>query len=367
MTDYLWQYISHYTVIVKLLQTRKTALNQFCLSIEDNAHKSFTDRIMIELLTLSELDTFHYLQTIFLRSTNLTHYNLKHQLYIDMNAFKEFSFSTHIYHTKNTHESSISEQKSMKFILFLSKTLSDAETHYWLTELEVADLVWVIQKICHMIEFSEMSTIVYTDHFTTLSIVKQFSLTAIISIDRMNLQLVHASEFLQCFQLDIHHKKDKMNIISDTLFWLASQFYCSQVSVNNLSLNALVIETPIYVTSLVKMSNTFCQCLINAYQTESQWTHIQTMIENNKALSENTVNLLYWLTKDLIYFNNVEWEAYLCISYSLIKEVFQLAHNELDYADYAHTHKCLSQDLYIYNMTTYLHEYIWACSKCQLN
>ena len=69
-----------------------------------------------------------------------------------------------------------------------------------------------------MIEFSKMSTIVYTDHFTTLSIVKQFSLTAIILIDRMNLQLVCASEFLQCFQLDIYYKKDKMNIILDALF-----------------------------------------------------------------------------------------------------------------------------------------------------
>ena len=134
-----------------------------------------------------------------------------------------------------------------------------------------------------------------------------------------------------------------------------------------MSLNALIIEIFIYAASLMKMSDTFCQCLINIYQTESQWNCIQTMIENNKALDENTVNLLYWLTKDLIYFEDVKWEAHLCISHNLIKEVFQLAHNELDHISYIYTHKYLSQDLYIYNMMTHLHEYIQTCSQCQLN
>ena len=153
----------------------------------------------------------------------------------------------------------------MKFILFLSKTLSDAETHYWLTELEIADLVWIVQKIHHMIESDETLTIVYTDHSATLSIAKQSSLTITISIDRMNLQLVCTSEFLQWFQLDVHHKTGKMNIISDTLFCLASQSYCSSVSAENLSLNALMTEVFIYAASLVKMSNIFCQCLIKTY------------------------------------------------------------------------------------------------------
>ena len=71
--------------------------------------------------------------------------------------------------------------------------------------------------------------------------------------------------------------------------------------------------------------------------------------------------------KNLIYFDNVKWEAYLCISYDLVKKVFQLAHDELDHTSYAHTHECLSQGLYIYNMMTHLYEYIQACSQCQLN
>ena len=46
-----------------------------------------------------------------------------------MNTSKEFSFEAHIYHMKKSH-SFISDQKSMKLILFFSKTLANAKTQY---------------------------------------------------------------------------------------------------------------------------------------------------------------------------------------------------------------------------------------------
>ena len=44
-------------------------------------------------------------------------------------------------------------------------------------------------EIYHMLKSAE-KTIVYTDHSATLNIVYQFSLTSMISIDKLNLQLV---------------------------------------------------------------------------------------------------------------------------------------------------------------------------------
>ena len=101
-----------------------------------------TDRTAIEEPTLSELNSFHQLQSLFSRLTILIHYNLKYQLYTDMNTSKEFDFEAHIYHMKESHDfTSILDSKSMKLILFLSKSLANTETHYWLTELEVTNLV----------------------------------------------------------------------------------------------------------------------------------------------------------------------------------------------------------------------------------
>ena len=82
---------------------------------------------VIEKSTLSELDSFHQLQGLFSRLIILIHYDSKHQLYADINASKKFDFEAHIYHMKESH-SSISDQKSMKLILFLNKTLANAET-----------------------------------------------------------------------------------------------------------------------------------------------------------------------------------------------------------------------------------------------
>ena len=47
-----------------------------------------------------------------------------------------------------------------------------------------------------MLESTEKPTIVYTDHSATLGIIQQSSLTSTVSIDKLNLQLVRASEYL---------------------------------------------------------------------------------------------------------------------------------------------------------------------------
>lgn len=58
----------------------------------------------------------------------------------------------------------------MESVLFFSRLLVDAETRYWPMELEVAGLIWVIEKIRHMIEASEQPVIsihgslLYSEH-----------------------------------------------------------------------------------------------------------------------------------------------------------------------------------------------------------
>jgi len=58
------------------------------------------------------------------------HFLSKQQLYINLNAFKEFSFEAHIYYAKEIAKDSTSKQKFIKFVLFLSRLLQDAEMQY---------------------------------------------------------------------------------------------------------------------------------------------------------------------------------------------------------------------------------------------
>ena len=101
-----------------------------------------------------------------------------------------------VYHSKGPEsEGQIPKQKDVEPILFLSKLLTEAESRYWPTELEIAALVWAVKKVRHLVEATDQPTIVYTDHSATIQIVRQTSLNTT-SVEKLNLRLIWASEYL---------------------------------------------------------------------------------------------------------------------------------------------------------------------------
>lgn len=109
-------------------------------------------------------------------------------------------------------------------IIFISRLLIPAETRYWPTELELAGLVWVLRKIRHLVEATELPTIVYNDHGASLGIAKQTTLSTS-STDKLNIRLVRASNYIRWFQLNITHKPGKQHIVPDALVGI--QVSCS--------------------------------------------------------------------------------------------------------------------------------------------
>jgi len=67
-----------------------------------------------------------------------------------------------------------------------------------------------------MIEVMTENVIIYTDYVISVKISCQFSLN-ITAVKKLNLYLIQASEYLQCFCLNVHYKSEKSNIISDAL------------------------------------------------------------------------------------------------------------------------------------------------------
>jgi len=122
LTEYLQQYISKYAAIIKPLQLQKTFLNQGLRVKETkgNARKCQAITIRLNESTFKKLNAFHHLQMLFSQPTMLVHFSSKHQLYVDLNAFKEFEFEAHVYHAKKAKKNKTPQQKSMKPILFLS-------------------------------------------------------------------------------------------------------------------------------------------------------------------------------------------------------------------------------------------------------
>ena len=149
-------------------------------------------------------------------------------------------------------------------------------------------------------------------------------------------------------------------MISNALSRLASRSYRAET--NEFILN--IIED--FSVSVIIVSEAFRRRLLDGYQ-ESRWARAIVMIKTNDRLGDNSVKLSYKLIENLLYFNDDEKSLRLYISSVIKAEMFKLAHDKMRYSKYARTYERLTQDLYIYNMTIKLHEFIRHCSHYQLN
>ena len=92
--------------------------------------------------------------------------------------------------------------------------LTGAKSRYWPTELKMAALVWIVRRIAHMIKSSKYPTVIYTDHEANSAIAAETKFS-IININKLNLKLIRASTYLSQFRLNIRHRSEKFNVISN--------------------------------------------------------------------------------------------------------------------------------------------------------
>ena len=278
LTGWLWFYILYYAQIVASLQAQKTALLKTLSTSKNNAQKQHACHINIDAPTSEKLHFFHILQKLFAEPTFLCHFDSECCLYIDVDAFKQYGFSAVIYHVDGNPDDTEFSCHSIQSIMFLNKLLMSAEQNYWLTEMETAELVWIVWKMCHLIEFSskKLIIIIITDHNVTTFIARQMHLTTMINTDKLNLQLICVSQYLSQFSLDIQHCSDKIHFISDVLSRLLDSM--EEEKENNIDmLNDLSIEA--YHIILVELVDKFKQWVQNAYKEDPAWKWILDMIK----------------------------------------------------------------------------------------
>ena len=101
-------------------------------------------------------------------------------------------------------------------VLYLSRLLSKYEVNYWPTELEIAGIVWVLQKTRHMMEGS-VAVKVYTDHKSAEDVLNSRNFKTTSSV-RQNLRLIRASQFVSQYpNVKIIYRPGKDNVNADAL------------------------------------------------------------------------------------------------------------------------------------------------------
>lgn len=239
------------------MQNRKTKLLKFAF-ILDKVRKAYVFKIKINSIE-QKLNSFQIVQESLFKSTFLIHFNAKQQLYVDLNFSKKNDIETMIYHLDHEWKENVKSyffRKAVRSLMFLNRLLNSAETRYWSIEFELAELVWVLRKIRHLVESITTITVIYTDHDATLEIIKQITLF-ISSTDRLNLRLIRASNYVQRFNLNIRHKSDRLHLISNALSRLSTQLFVSEI--NESELNVL------FTASLVEMTSEFRKRIITDY------------------------------------------------------------------------------------------------------
>jgi len=184
-------------------------------------------------------------------------------------------------------------------------------------------------------------------------------------VEKLNLRLIRASEYLQRFRLDVRYKPGKTNIIPDALPRLARREYRNES--DEAALDALHAAglTPTYANTLIELSPEFKQQVADGYTAEGKWQRILSMINDNSKLEDNAAAISYACVHGLIYYKDIEKGYRLCIPKSLYQDVFRIAHDTIGHPGYARTHERLTDSLYLPDLSKHLHATARSASSCR--
>ena len=369
LTSWLRDYISHYVDISKSFQNRKIELLRDESTIE-SVKRVYFSKTRVQHSTTEKTVSFDALQTVLTKSFYLVHSNFKRQLFINLNVNKKFEFDVTFYYVKKIYFDQLEFDKYffrhvIKSIFFLSRLLIDVETKYWFIELKIVDIVWMLKKTRHIVEISSNKTIVYIDHESALDIANQITMTTI-SIDKFNLRLVRASNYIQRFNFDIRHKSNKQHIVFDVLSRLVNDDINASM-IKNFDENELDV---LFIISLIEMKKDFRNRIFDDYKIDLNWQKINQILniddENVAKLSFcKRENDLIFRSNDFIINDHVYEFRCLCIFHLVVSNILRLTHDD-EYANYVKCFEKMFASYYIRNLSRYLRDYLKHCSKCQI-
>ncbi len=244
------------------------------------------------------MTSFLLLQKNLIKITLLFHFDKEKWLWIDFNESKKFDFEVIVFHVMKEFFKEIwSTKDDIQSIMILNRLLTSTERNYWSIELETAELIWVIKKIKHLIQFFEKSIIIQTNHAAIIDICKQTLIINTNFVMRMNLRLIRISQFLSQFSnLEIRHKSRKYHLISNALSRLQSLNEENLLN-NHAKLNELFVEyikvIYVYNTIFIELNSEFRARIIEKYFRDETWKRIIRTIDENAALKENAAKLFF--------------------------------------------------------------------------
>jgi hypothetical protein len=312
--------------------------------------------------------------------------------HVDSSAENGFASAVHQVPQQNMANMSVDDVlngnydcKLEKPVLYLSRTLSKHEHNYWPTELEIAGIVWSVQKTRHLIEGTNHVKIC-TDHKSAEDVLTSTTLKTSSAV-RQNLRLIRASQFLSQYpHVRIIFRLGKDMVNADAISRLhriqediapAEDIYGFVVTVVGISTNVLkdIADgytkdrqlAPIY-TQLLKKSQH------HDVPDDANSDAIVPMADiHNTPLSDETITYQGFHAKHchgylLMFMTDLVDEHHrLCILQSCHQNFFDAVHDQATHDGYHKCYQRLRPNYYIPNMSRLLKRYISECPTCAVN
>lgn len=373
LTGWLRQYVAYYSQLIEPLNRKKTEL----LKAAPKAGYARTHYAKTTEVPQNEDDlwiSYQAIQDAFKEPRWLAHFDPARQLYIGLDASKH-GFGVVVFHAKGdpTNPEDI-KRSNIEPIQFISKVLSTAERSYWPTELEVACLVHTIKRTRHMVDSAPLDKppIVLTDHAATTGIAKQTSLTSS-SVDKLNLRLVRASQYLSQYRLDIRHVPGRTHIVPDALSRL-SNLRCNEADLTTNVLDDLSAfqteeDLSTYKMTMLELDDDFKNHLKEAYRQDKHWASVLEILEPYGQHPDPQELPIPFLQQDqlLYYIEPIDHSLRLVIPKSLQGDIFEMMHDQRMHTGFNRTYEAIRTTYHIRKLAKHLDEYIRHCRKCGPN
>ena len=410
LIDWFRDFVFWYAQKANVLQRRKILLIRLFFFNKKSIRKIYSQRIVIENFTNEKLKFYRQLQKSFNQTIFLIHFFVNRILFTDIDVFKRRDFEIITYHLKSNVDLTKSKKFDIESILFLNRMLNETKKNYWLIELKMMKLIWIVRRFRHMIEAIKQTTMIFTNHNVNIFIIKQITLFNN-NIDKLNFRFVRVFIYLSQFKLNIKYRFDKNHVVSNALsrFFFDNELIKNVRSENKLNLNIYhdnmsnsscsnQIDVKMYVLHkiIIIMSNDFRQRVFDDYVKKKIWQKFSIMlqvlsqrIEKKKSQKQVVVAVVvvvieiekkaeYVFKKlridvdfelafdELIYNINTNVRR-LCIFVVVKQEIYNLIYDDVVHADIHRCYNRITNILYISRLTKKIRSYVKHCFNCQFN
>jgi hypothetical protein len=395
------QFVARFAALSKPLQELKTKMFHNSPARKGRSRKAFTQSQTILHPTLLETTAFEVLKAALCAPTVLIHFDHELPLLYYIDSSREGGYACAIHQVPKDSMGRMSvedvlngnhDRRLERPVMYISRLLNRHEVNYWPTELEIAGIVWAMQKTHHMIEGTNHVKI-FTDHKAAEDILTMKSMKTSSTVHQ-NLRLIRASQYVSQYpQVVFVYRPGKDHVNADALSRLRSvkppsdaqsvddSVFGFVATVLGLSMPVMMEFTEGYkkdrhfsliyselVSKLDKQQGTEEEILNSSEGSQVSYASIA------KAPGSAPHQARYggFLARrvnghTLLYIQDPDKHPRLCVPSSCHRLFFKSAHDDSNHAGFERAYKRLRPNYYLKDLSTSLRSYISSCPSCLRN